>query len=135
MAQNFASNGRIFIDMPGPRGASKQLLSCTKIDFKAGGKVEVVVTIGVLGGAGWRETQGGFMIDMTLVRLTSQAPEVDFDFALANKKIFTLTTQDEDGGRRQSYTCRVSKTDTSMTDDGKFEDSIEIAAILKVTGS
>lgn len=135
MPQNFASNGQIFIDMPGPRGASKQLLTVTKFDAKADGKVDVVVTIGVQGGAGWRETQGGFKIDMTMVRLASAQPEVDFDYALATKKIFTITTQDEGNGRRQAYTCRVSKTDTSMDDAGKFEDMVEIAAILKVTNS
>lgn len=135
MAVPFASNVQVFIDMPGPRGASKQLLSVTKLDAKAGGKREIIVTLGVLGGAGWRKTQGGFMLDLTMVRLTSVAPEVDFDFANDTNKIFTLTTQDELGGRRQSYTCMVSKTDSSFADDGKIEDSVELAAILKATSS
>jgi hypothetical protein len=135
MPQNFASNGKLSVILPGPRGANQQLLTCESVDIKADGKVDVVVTIGVPGGAGWQETQGGFKIDLKMIRLTSADPEIDWDYAKATKKIGTFTTADEDGGRREAYTFRVSKTDTSMSNDGKFIDSVELAAILKVTNS
>lgn len=130
--QNFVSQGKIFIDMPGPRGASKQLLTVKKFDAKEDGSVDVVTTIGVDGGAGWRQKQGGFKITMTCVRTVGQLPEVDWDFAKQTKKIFTISTEDEDNGRKQSYLCRVSKTDTSKDDQGAHEDEIEIAALSRL---
>lgn len=135
MPQNFASNGKLSVILPGPRGVNQQLLTVETCDIKEEGKVDIVVTIGVPGGAGWQQTQGGYKIDLKMVRLTSADPEVDWDYAKETKKVGTFTTADEDGGRRQSYTFRVSKTDTTMSNDGKFIDSVELAAILKVTNS
>ncbi len=128
---NFVSQGKIFVDMPGPRGASKQILTCKKFDVKEDGSVEVVTTVGVNGGAGWRQKQGGFKITMTNIRTVGQIPEVDWDYAKATQKIFTISTEDENDGRKQSYLCRVSKTDTSKDDQGSHEDEIEIAAISR----
>ena len=128
---NFTSQGKIFIDMPGPRGASRQLLTVRKFDVKEDGSVDVITTIGVDGGAGWRKKQGGFKITMTAVRTVGQVPEVDWDFAKATDKIFTISTEDEQNGRQQSYLCRVSKTDTSKDDQGVHEDEIELAALSR----
>lgn len=129
--QNFVSQGKIFIDMPGPRGASKQLLTVKKFDVKEGGSVEVVTTVGVDDGAGWRQKQGGFMISMTCIRTVGQTPEVDWVYAKATKKIFTISTEDEDNGKKESYLCRVSKIDTTKDDQGSHEDEIEIAALSR----
>lgn len=129
--QNFVSQGKIFVDMPGPRGASKQLLTVKKFDAKPSGSVEVITTIGVDDGAGWREKQGGFMISMTCVRTVGQTPEVDWNYAKATKKVFTISTEDESNGRKESYLCRVSKVDTTRDDQGSHEDEIEIAALSR----
>lgn len=129
---NFVSNGKIKIDMPGPRGANKQLLTVKKFSAKEDGSVDVVTTIGVQGGAGWREKQGGFKITLTQIRTTDQDPEVDWDYAKETKKIFTITTEDEGNGRIRNYLCRVSKTDSDEDDQGQFEDEIEIAALNRI---
>lgn len=129
---NFVSNAKIKIDLPGPRGANKQLLTIKKIDVKEDGSVDVITTVGVQGGAGWREKQGGFKITMTAVRTAGQVPEVDWDYAKEVKKIGTLTIEDEDNGRVRNYLFRVSKTDTSTDDQGACEDEIELAAISRV---
>lgn len=129
---NFTSQGKIKIDMPGPRGANKQLLTIKKFDAKEDGSVDVVTTVGVAGGAGFREKQGGFKITMTAVRTAGQTPEVDWDFAKATKKIFTITTEDEDNGRIRNFLCRVSKTDSTLDDQGTMEDEIELAALSRI---
>lgn len=128
---NFVSQGKIFIDAPGPRGAAKQLLTVKKFDVKEDGSVDVVTTVGVDDGAGWRQKQGGFKITMTCIRTVGQIPEFDWDFAKASKKVITISTEDEGDGRKQSWLCRVSKTDTTKDPDGAHEDEIEIAAISR----
>lgn len=129
---NFVSQGKIFIDMPGPRGASKQLLTVTKFDAKEDGSVDVITTIGVDDGAGWRQKQGGHKISMTCIRTVGQVPEVDWAYAKQVKKIFTISFEDELDGRIQNYLCRISKIDSSMDDQGAYEDQIELAALSRV---
>lgn len=129
---NFVSQGKIKIDMPGPRGANKQLLTIKKFSAKEDGSVDVVTTIGVNNGAGWRKKQGGFKITMTAIRTVDKDPEIDWDFAKETDKVFTITTEDEGSGRIRNYLCRVSKTDSDEDDQGAFEDEIEIAALSRV---
>lgn len=129
--QFFVSQGKIFVDMPGPRGAAKQLLTIKKFDVKPAGSTEVVTTIGVENGAGWRDKQGGVMLTMTAVRTVGQTPEVDWWYAKDTKKVFTISTEDESNGRKESYLCRVSKVDTTRDDQGSHEDEIEIAALYR----
>lgn len=128
----FVSQGKIFIDAPGPRGASKQLLTVTKFDAKEDGSVDVVTTIGVNGGAGWRKKQGGLKISLTCVRTVGTLPEFDWDFAKDSDKIFTITTEDEGNGRIRNYLCRVSKSDSSLDDQGMMTDEVELAALNRV---
>lgn len=125
---NFVSQGKIFVDIPGPFAASRQLLTVKKFDAKPQGSREVVTTVGVQGGAGFRTKQGGFDIDMTCVRETGQQPEVNWVGVDQSGTIFTLTTQDEQSGRRQAFTCMVSKVDSTMDDQGVYEDTVSIVA-------
>lgn len=130
---NFVSQGKIFIDMPGPKGASKQLLTVKKFDVKDNGSREVVTTVGVDGGAGTRKKQGGFTITMTCIRTVGQDPEVDWDYAKDTDKFFTVSTEDENNGRKKSYLfVQVSKTDTSKDPDGAHEDEIELVCLQRV---
>jgi hypothetical protein len=129
---NFVSNSKITVDLPGPRGASKQLLTIKKVDVKEDGSVEVITTVGVAGGAGWRQKQGGHKITMTAVRTAGQLPEVDWDYAKETRKIGTLTIEDEDDGRIRNFLFRVSKTDSSQDDQGACEDEIELAALSRI---
>jgi hypothetical protein len=131
--QQFVSNGKIKIDMPGPRGANKQLLTCKKFSAKEDGSVDVVTTIGVPNGAGWRQKQGGWKITMTFIRTAGTEPEVDFIYAKQTKKQFTITSEDEDNGRIRNWFCRVSKIDSDTDDQGSLEDEVELAAIELVS--
>lgn len=133
LPQDFVSNAKIFIDMPGPRGAAKQLLTVKKIDAKEDGSVDVVTTVGVTEGAGHREKQGGYKISVKVVRTIGTNPEVDWEFAKSTKKKFTISSEDEDNGRKISYLfCRVSKVDPETDDQGVCEQDVEIVALQRV---
>lgn len=129
--QAFVSQAKIFIDMPGPKGASTQLLTVTKMDVKEDGTVDVITTVGVTEGAGWREKQGGYKITLTVVRTIGTNPEVDWVYAKLTKKVFTLSTEDEGNGQKLSYLCRVSKADYGTDNQGVNESEIEIAALTR----
>jgi hypothetical protein len=130
----FVSQGKILIDMPGPRGKAGQLLTIKKFDAKPMGSREVVTTIGVNDGAGKRKKQGGWSITMTQIRTTGQAPEVDWEYARITDKDFTISTEDEGNGRKESYLfCSVSKVDTTKDPEGVHEDEIEIVALTKTS--
>src|SRR5678809_964802 len=108
--QEFVSQSKIFCDMPGPKGFAGQLLTVTKIDAKEDGSVDIITTVGVEQGAGWREKQGGYKLTM---------------------KKFTISTEDEGNGQKLSYFCRVSKVDPGADNQGVHESEIEIAAITR----
>jgi hypothetical protein len=129
--QNFVSQAKIFIDLPGPKGKAGQLLTVTKMDVKEDGSVDVITTVGVDQGAGWREKQGGYKITLTVVRTTDAQPEVDWVYAKVTKKVFTLSTEDEGSGQKLSYLCRVSKADYGTDNQGVNESEIEIAALTR----
>lgn len=120
------SQGQIFVDMA---GTSRQLLKVKSLDIKDGRSTEVVMAVGVSGGAGFRNKEGGFEIDMTIYREVGDAPEVDWYAAKRDRKTITLTTQDEDNGRRQAYTSRVSKVDTKKDEAGVHEDTVTLVAL------
>lgn len=125
----FVSQSKIFIDLPGPRGVAKQLLTVTKMDVKEDGSVDTVPTIGVSGGAGWREKQGGLKISLTCARTQGTVPEVDWVFHKKNKTIGTISTEDEGNGQAYSYLFRVSKVDPGFDDAGNMTDEVELAAL------
>lgn len=127
------SQGKIFVDIGGSGGTSRQLLRCKSLDVKDGRSTEVVMAIGVSGGAAFRDKEGGFEIDMTVYREVGEAPEVDWYAVKRDRKTITLTTQDENNGRRQAYTSRVSKIDTKKDEAGVHEDTVTLVA-LRVTG-
>lgn len=129
--QNFVSQSKIFIDMPGPKGKAGQLLTVTKLDVKEDGSVDVITTVGVNEGAGWREKQGGYKITMTIVRTIGTDPEVDWVYAKLTKKQFTISTEDEGNGLKFSYLCRVSKADYGTDNQGVNESEVELAALTR----
>jgi hypothetical protein len=129
--QNFVSQAKIFIDLPGPKGKAGQLLTVTKMDVKEDGSVDIVTTVGVNQGAGWREKQGGYKITLTVVRTTDSEPEVDWVYAKSTKKIGTISTEDEGNGQKLSYLFRVSKADYGTDNQGQNESEIELAALRR----
>lgn len=129
--QAFVSQSKVFIDMPGPKGKAGQLLTVTKIDAKEDGSVDIITTIGVDQGAGWREKQGGYKLTLTIVRTIGTEPEVDWMYAKLTKKVFTLSTEDEGNGQKLSYLCRVSKVDPGADNQGVHESEVELAALTR----
>lgn len=123
------SQAKIFVNIGPPISALKQLLKAKSLDVKDGRSTEVVMAVGVQGGAGFRDKEGGFEIDMTIYREDGTAPEVDWYAVKRARVTFTLTTQDEGNGRRQSYTCRVSKIDTKKDEAGTHEDTVTLVAL------
>lgn len=129
--QAFVSQSKFFIDMPGPKGKAGQLLTVTKLDVKEDGSVDVITTVGVDQGAGWREKQGGYKLTLTIVRTVGSIPEVDWLYAKLTKKVFTLSTEDEGNGQKLSYLCRVSKVDNGSDNQGVHESEVELAAVTR----
>lgn len=129
--QNFASQAKIFIDLPGPKGKAGQLLTVTKMDVKEDGSVDVITTVGVNEGAGWRKKQGGYKITMTIVRTVDAEPEVDWVYAKLTDKIGTISTEDEGNGQKLSYLFRVSKADYGTDNQGVNESEIELSALTR----
>ncbi len=125
---DFVSQGKIFVGIDGPGGQSRQLTTVKSLDVKDGRSTEVVMAIGVPGGAGFKSKEGGFEIDLTIYREVGQDPEVDWYEVKRSRRTVILTTQDEDDGRRQSYTARVSKIDTKMDETGTHEDTVALVA-------
>ena len=112
-------------------GKAGQLLTVTKMDVKEDGSVDVITTVGVDQGAGWREKQGGYKITLTVVRTTDAEPEVDWVYAKVTKKVGTISTEDEGSGVKYSYLFRVSKADYGTDNQGVNESEIELAALRR----
>lgn len=129
--QNFASQAKIFIDLPGPKGKAGQLLTVTKMDVKEDGSVDVITTVGVNEGAGWRKKQGGYKITLTIVRTVGAVPEVDWVYAKLTDKVGTISTEDEGNGQKLSYLFRVSKADYGTDNQGVNESEIELSALTR----
>lgn len=132
---DFVSQSKIFIDMPGPKGKAGQLLTVTKIDVKEDGSVDVITTVGVDQGAGWREKQGGYKITLSIARTIGTLPEVDWVYAKATRKRFTISTEDEGNGQKLSFLCRVSKADYGSDNQGVNESEVELAAVSRTQDS
>lgn len=126
------SNGKIYVDFGATSGGSGG--GAILLDFAASLKVtdesstDVVKSIGKRRGAGFRDKAGGFTLMLTENRQTT--PQVNWRAVKRDKKIFTITVQDENGGIREKFRpCKVSKVDRSLSDEGEHQDEIEIKAL------
>lgn len=134
MAEN-VSQAKIFVDFGQvagiagvPAGGSVLLKKCKKMSVKDGSSVDVTTSIGIFGGSGFRDKQGGLEIELVIYREIGRLPEVNW-YAIKQARVtFTLTTQDEFNGRRESFTCRVSKIDSEKDPEGVHEDTVTLAA-------
>jgi hypothetical protein len=120
------SQSKLFIDVGGVGGSSRELLQVKTFDVKDGRSVDVTLSIG--GHKGFRRKEGGFEIDMTSYREIGQSPEVDWRGLKAVNRVFTMTQQDEFNGLREAFTCMVSKIDSKADEQGVHEDTITLAA-------
>lgn len=87
---------------------------------------EVVVALGVSGGAGFRDKEGGGKINLEVYRETGN-PEVDYRKLFVTKEVFAMTFQDLNGAREQCRSCRVGKIpDGKFDENGDIMDTVEI---------
>lgn len=124
----FTSQTKIFIDFGSSAsapGGAVWLQSITDAEVNSDKSVEVLATIGVEGGAGWRTKTGGGTIMLTELRQAK--PQVLWRLLEKNKTEFMIMAQDENAGPREKWLpCRISKVERSMDAEGKHTDKIEI---------
>lgn len=125
------SQTKVFIDfgaaagVAGSIGGAIWLQRLTKFQVTDARSTEGVKAIGVSGFAGVREKQGGGTIAITELRQDSA--QVDWRQIKKERKYFTLTTQDENNGKRSKFLrCRISKVDRGADDEGMHTDEIEV---------
>lgn len=88
--------------------------------------LEVRKAAGVKGGAGFKKSQGGGGLTLTVYR-ESPEPEVDYRRLEESGERFEITTQDEDNGPREQYqACRVEKVEKSLDEEGEHMDEVSI---------
>jgi hypothetical protein len=125
------SQTKVFIDfgaasgIAGSIGGAIWLQRLTKFQVTDARSTEGVKAIGVSGFAGVREKECGGTIAITELR--QDVPQVDWRQIKRERKYFTLTTQDENNGKRAKFLrCRVSKIDRGADDEGMHTDEIEV---------
>ncbi len=126
---NFTSNSKLFVDfgatLGGSGGGAVLLQAVTSAKETEEGSIEVKPAIGVRGGAGMIEKQGGGTIMLTETR--HNPPQVKWRQLKRDKKYFMVMCQDEDNGPRQKwFNVRVSKVERSMSAEGEHTDEIEL---------
>lgn len=117
------SKALIYIDYS---GGNHQLLRVKSLKDDVDRTLEVRKAVGVKGGAGFKESEGGGSLTLTVYR-ESPTPEVDYRALAQRRERFTITTQDEDNGPREQYqACRVEKVTRSTDDEGENMDEVSI---------
>lgn len=103
-----------------------QLLKVEKFGVKYDQKTTVTKAIGVRGGAGFKDEEGGGEISLEVYR-EEGTPEVDYRKLFATKEKFRMTTQDFAGLRTQFRFCRVSQIpDYSADTSGSVMDAVKV---------
>jgi hypothetical protein len=118
-AKHYINFGAInALGIAGPAGA-KLLTKVQKGDWKDDRKAEAKKAAGVRQGAGFRRSQGGGTVTLTVYRETGPAPEVNWMRLQDDEKVFTYTVADEKQGQRINFTCTVSNIDGSSDENGE----------------
>lgn len=119
-----SSNAKIYIDSPST--GNFQLFRVKSFDITDDSDLEVVTAVGVTGGAGFREKQGGGSISLEVMR-EQGAPEVNWRRLKAIKEKFSITIADEENGIREQYQqVRVAKVDRKGDDQGENMDTVSL---------
>lgn len=125
-----ASQRKVYCDLPATTGrspgGSRLLTKVKEFDIKDDRSVEVTKSVGFKQGTGFRRKPGGGEITMTVYCETGKDPEVDWQKAKDDEKIFTWTMQTENNGPRENFTCTVSKVDSKGDSEGMHEDTITL---------
>lgn len=118
-----ANKSKFFIDFS---GGNFQLRRVKKCGVTFDEKVDVVLAVGVEGGAGYRDTTGGGEITLDVFPETGD-PEVDYWRLRGSKERFAFVIQDIDGQRQQYRGCRVvARPDRSIDAEGENMNSVKI---------
>jgi hypothetical protein len=126
---DIVSQSGIFIDYS---GGNKKLRRVKSIDISDDSDIEVVKAVGVRGGAGVREQEGGGSITFEVYRETGAAPEVDYQLLKDSKEWFAITVRDEDGQAEQFQQCRVAQNGRKGDDSGSHMQSVKIVFLQRV---
>jgi hypothetical protein len=102
---DIVSKAKLYIDYSGGNFQLKRADSCD-VSFEA--DTSVVVAVGVTGGAGFRDQEGGGEIQLEVFPEKS-APEVDYFKLFRTKEVFRFVIQEDGGQRFQARSCRVKK--------------------------
>lgn len=108
------SKAKFFIDYS---GGNFQLKKLDTVDVSFEAELEVVKALGVPGGAGYRESQGGGELALEVFSETGN-PEVNYFRLFQTKELFRFVIQEEDGQRFQYRSCRVAKPPGRKYDTG-----------------
>lgn len=120
------SKARIYIDFS---GGNFQLHRVKSADVAFDAKLDVVLAIGVEGGAGYREQTGGGELTFEVYR--EDVPEVSYRKLYSSKERFGITFQDgmagQVGVREQYRSCRVeSPPGRKIDEQGNMMDTVKI---------
>lgn len=119
-----SSNAKIYIDSK--TVGNFQLFKVKSFDVEDESDLEVVTAVGVDGGAGFREKQGGGGISLEVYRETG-TPEVNWRRLKTLKEKFSITIADEDNGIREQYQqVRVAKVSRKGDDGGSNMDTVQL---------
>lgn len=102
---DIVSKAKLYIDYSGGNFQLKRADSCD-VSFEA--DTSIVVAVGVSGGAGFRDQEGGGELALEVFPETGR-PEVDYLKLFKSKEIFRFTIQEDGGQRFQARSCRVKK--------------------------
>ena len=120
---DIVSRKKIFIDYSSGNYQLKRVKSGS-LTYES--TVDVVIAVGVSGGAGFRKKEGGGELSLDIYRETG-TPEVNWRKLFNSNEIFAMTFQDENGLREQIRSCRVAQIP-----DSKFDDGGEVMDTVKI---
>lgn len=117
------SKAKFSIDYSGGNFALKRVKSC---DVKFDEDLEVVLAVGVDGGAGYREKNGGGELTLEVYPETMD-PEVDYWAVQRSRERFAFVIQDLDGVREQYRGCRVaSRPGRKIDEQGNMMNTVTV---------
>lgn len=125
---DFISEAKIYIDYS---GGNFQLKKVDTWDEDDDSDVEVKTVIGVRGGAGHIDKEGGGALKMEVYRETG-VPEVSYRLLKKTKERFSITIQDTGGERWMYQGCRVAKVARKDDSQGKHMDTVDIKWLQRV---
>jgi len=115
------SQSMFYIDFS---GGNFQLKRVDTLDEDDDSTTEVKTAVGVTGGAGNIDKEGGGSLKLEVFR--ESVPEVDWRLLKISKEYFSFSIQDVNGPRWKYLGCRVSKVTRKDDSQGKHMDTVDI---------